>query len=140
MSFMFLLSKSAFFPNPINLVNPVQNPPASMSTKPWRDLRYTQPQFAKQIAALNRHAEPAASRQAAVAEIIATVRKEGDAALVKYAKKWDGVDLKPNNLLLPSRTPQPPAPVREAIDYALKNVIAFSKLRKPRSWSRQNRE
>ena len=58
-----------------------------MSTKPWRVFRYNQPQFAKHIAALNRHAEPAASRVAAVAEIIAAVRKDGDDALVKYAKK-----------------------------------------------------
>src|SRR5476649_521564 len=128
MSFMFLLSKSAFFPNPINLVNPVQNPPASMSTKPWRDLRYTQPQFEKQIAALNRHAEPAASRMAAVAEIIATVRKEGDDALVKYAKKWDGVDISRGSLLLPSRTPQLAPSVRAATEYTLKNVRTFSKL------------
>jgi len=111
-----------------------------MSTKPWRVLRYNQPQFAKHIAALNRHAEPAATRAAAVAEIIATVRKEGDDALVKYTKKWDGVDLSRGNLLAPSRTLQPPQPVRDAVEYALKNVRSFSKLRKPRGWSRVNRE
>src|SRR5476649_1563781 len=105
-----------------------------MSTKPWRVLRYTQPQFAKQIAALNRHAEPAATRVAAVAEIIATVRKEGDDALVKYAKKWDGVDISRGSLLLPSRTPKPPPSVQAAVEYALKNVRAFSKRRKPRTW------
>jgi len=111
-----------------------------MSTKPWRVFRYNQPQFAKHIAALNRHAEPAASRLAAVAEIIAAVRKDGDDALVKYAKKWDGVDLSRGGLMLPSRTPQPPPSVREAVEYALKNIRSFSKLRKPRSWSRLNRE
>ncbi len=111
-----------------------------MTTKPWRIYRYNQPHFAKHIAALNRHAEPAAARAAAVAEIIATVRKEGDDALVKYAKKWDGVDITNKSLLLPSRTPQPPQPVRDAVEYALKNVTAFSKLRKPRNWSRTNRE
>ena len=111
-----------------------------MSTKPWRVFRYNQPHFAKQIAALNRHAEPAASRMAAVAEIIATVRKEGDDALVKYAKKWDGIDMSRGGLLLPSRTAQPPQPVRAAVEYALKNVRTFSKRRKPRGWSRLNRE
>jgi len=111
-----------------------------MSNKPWRVLRFSEPKFAKQIAALNRHAEPVADRSIAVAEVIATVRKEGDAALVKYAKKWDGVDIPRNGLLLPSRTPKPPEPVRAAIDYALKNVTAFSRLRKPRNWSRKNRE
>lgn len=111
-----------------------------MSTKPWRVLRYDEPKFAKQIAALNRQAEPVAARSAAVAEIIAAVRREGDAALVKYAKKWDGVDIPRNGLLLPSRTPKPPEPVRAAIDYALRNVNAFSRRRKPRTWSRKNRE
>ena len=76
-----------------------------MSTKSWRVLRYNQPQFAKAVAALNRHAEPAANRATLVAEIIANVRREGDDALVKYAKKWDGVDLSRGGLQLPSRTP-----------------------------------
>jgi histidinol dehydrogenase len=111
-----------------------------MSTKPWRVYRYNQPQFAKQVAALNRHAEPSVARMAAVAEIIATVRRDGDDALVKYAKKWDGFDLAKSSLLLPSRTPKPPVHVVAAVDYALKNVRALSKLRKPRNWSRQNRE
>src|SRR5260221_1237972 len=111
-----------------------------MSTKPGRVLRYTQPQFAKAIAALNRHAEPAGNRAVLVAEIIANVRREGDEALVKYAKKWDGINLSRGGLLVPSRTPQPPQPVRAAVECALKTVNSFYKLRKPRSWSRQNRE
>jgi histidinol dehydrogenase len=111
-----------------------------MTPKPWRVLRYNQPQFARQIAAFTRHAEPSASRMAAVAEIIAAVRKDGDEALIRYAKKWDGIDMARRGLLLPSRTPKPPQPVIAAIDYALKNVRSFSKLRKPRTWSRVNRE
>lgn len=111
-----------------------------MSSKPWRVLRYTQPQFHKQVAALNRHAEPAPQRATVVAEIISAVRREGDAALVKYAKKWDNIELSPTGLMLPSRTPQPPPNVRAAVEYALKNVRAFYKLRKPRGWSRTNRE
>ena len=111
-----------------------------MSTKPWRVLRFSQPQFAKQIALLNRHAEPAASLSVTVAEIIATVRREGDSALIKYAKKWDGVDIPKTGLLLPVRKYTPPEAVAKAVDYALQNVVAFSKLRKPRNWSRKNRE
>ena len=111
-----------------------------MTPKPWRILRYNQPHFAKHVAALNRHAEPAATRAAAVAEIIATVRKDGDDALIRYAKKWDGVDLARASLLLPSRTPKPSAAVIAAVEYAIKNVRSFSKLRKPRNWSRKNRE
>lgn len=109
-------------------------------SKPWRVLRYTQSQFAKQVSLLNRHAEPAASLSVTVAEIIATVRREGDAALIKYAKKWDGVDIPRGGLQLPTRRLDVPVAVAKAIDYSLKNVVAFSKLRKPRNWSRKNRE
>ncbi len=83
-----------------------------MSTNSWRVLRHNQPQFAKHIAALNRHAQHDAGRAEAVAEIIATVREEGDDALVKYAKKFDHADLSHGRLLLPSRMPQPSQEVR----------------------------
>jgi len=111
-----------------------------MSTKPWRVLRFNQPQYARQIAALNRHAEPSASRQAAVAEIISSVRKEGDDALIRYTKKFDGVDLARGGLVLPPRTPKPTPNVIAAVDYAIKSVRSFSRLKKPRNWSRLNRE
>jgi histidinol dehydrogenase len=111
-----------------------------MNPKPWRTLRFNEPNFARNVAGLNRHAQPEASRSAAVAEIIAAVREEGDDALVKYAKQWDKVELAPGGLLLPSRVPQVPEPVRAAVEYALHNIKAFSKLRKPRSWSKTNRE
>ena len=111
-----------------------------MSTKPWRVLRFNQPQYARQIAALNRHAEPSASRQAAVAEIISNVRKDGDDALIRYTKKFDGVDLARGGLVLPTRTPKPAPNVMVAVDYAIKSVRSFSRLKKPRNWSRLNRE
>jgi len=111
-----------------------------MSTKPWRVLRFNQPQFARQIAALNRHAEPSASRQATVSEIIAAVRKDGDEALLRYTKKFDGIDLAKGGLLLPSRVTKPSPNVISAIDYAIKSVRGFSRLKKPRNWSRLNRE
>jgi histidinol dehydrogenase len=112
-----------------------------MSTsKPWQVLRYNEPKFAKQVAVLNRVPQPEPSRAGAVAEILAAVRHEGDAALIKYAKKWDKVDLAPNALLLPARRIKPAPEVAEAIAYALTNVRSFSKLRKPRGWSRLNRE
>jgi histidinol dehydrogenase len=111
-----------------------------MSTHPWRVLRYNQPQFAKHIAGLNRNAQPDPKRAAAVAEIIETVRNEGDEALIKYAKKWDQVDLSRGSLMLPSRLPKPAEPIRAAVEYAIRNIKDFSKLRKPRTWARTNRE
>jgi histidinol dehydrogenase len=109
-------------------------------TKPWRVLRYNQPKFAKSAAALMRYAAPDATRVTTVAEIIAAVRHEGDAALVRFAKKYDKLDLTPATLLVPPRKFSPPDEVVEALDYALRNIRDFSKLRKPRNWSRTNRE
>jgi histidinol dehydrogenase len=111
-----------------------------MSTKTWRVLRYNEPKFAKAVAALNRHAQPEAGRAVAVAEIIEAVRRDGDNALVRYAKQWDNFDLSHGSLLLPARAPQVPEPVRAAVEYALGNIRDFSRLRKPRNWSRTNRE
>ena len=111
-----------------------------MNPKPWSVLRFNEPNFARKVGALNRHAQPDAARVATVAEIIATVREKGDDALVKYAKQWDKVDLSHGGLLLPSRRPQVAEPVRAAVEYAINNIKAFSKLRKPRSWSKTNRE
>ena len=107
---------------------------------PWRVLRFNEPNYTRAVAGLNRHAQPDEGRAAAVAEIIATVRKEGDEALVRYAKQWDKVDLSQGGLLLPSRLPQVAEPVRAAVEYALGNIRAFSKLRKPRNWAKSNRE
>ena len=53
------------------------------------------------------------TRAAAVAEIIATVRKEGDDALVKYTKKWDGVDMSRGSLCCPRARRKPPPAVRD---------------------------
>jgi histidinol dehydrogenase len=111
-----------------------------MNPKSWRVLRFNEPNFARQTAALNRYAQPDAGRAAVVAEIIETVRRDGDNALVKYAQQWDNVTLSPGGLLLPSRNPQVGEPVRAAVEYALANIKAFSRLRKPRNWSKTNRE
>jgi histidinol dehydrogenase len=111
-----------------------------MSSKTWRVLRFNEPNFSKAIARLNRHAQPDPGRAAAVADIIEAVRQDGDDALVRYAKQWDGVDLAHTGLLLPARLPQVPEPVRAAVEYALGNIRDFSRLRKPRNWSRTNRE
>jgi histidinol dehydrogenase len=109
-------------------------------TKPWRVLRFNQPKFAKAAAALMRFAAPDPTRANTVAEIIAAVRHEGDAALVRFARKYDKLELKPATLLVSGRKVTPPEDVVAALDYALRNIRDFSKLRKPRNWSRINRE
>jgi histidinol dehydrogenase len=53
-------------------------------------IRHTQPGFADALAALKRHAEPAAEVRSTVAGIIADVRNRGDAALLDYTEKFGG--------------------------------------------------
>jgi Histidinol dehydrogenase len=84
-------------------------------TKPWRVLRFNQPKFTKSVAALTRFAAPDSTRVSTVAEIIAAVRHEGDAALVRFARKYDKLDLTPATLLVPPRKFEPPAEVVDAL-------------------------
>ena len=111
-----------------------------MNTNPWRVLRYNEPEFDGQIAKLDRYALPDAGRVATVAAIIETVRQKGDEALVNYAKEFDKVDLARSGLLLPAQAPEVPEPVRAAVEHALRNIVAFSKWRRPRNWTQTNRE
>ena len=111
-----------------------------MTPNPWRTLRHDQPDFARQLAALDRAAAPDPGRMAVVAGIIDAVRKEGDAALFRFGKEWDKVDLTRTGLLLAPRPQEMPEPVRAAVEYALKNIRDFSAARKPRNWTKSNRE
>ncbi len=64
-----------------------------------RELDSRSPEFAQQFAALvesKRTAE--ADVDAAVAEIIERVRREGDAALIDYTRRFDGLELTPDKL------------------------------------------
>ena len=111
-----------------------------MNSNPWRVLRFDQPNFSQEIAALDRHAQPDPGRVAVVGGIIDSVRRDGDAALIRYAKEWDKVDLSRGGLLLAPREQQMPDPVRAAVEYALQNIRSFSNSRKPRNWTKTNRE
>ena len=53
------------------------------------------PGFDKGLASLYRRTAFPPEAEKAAAEIIAGVRRDGDAALVRYAKKFDKVDLVP---------------------------------------------
>ena len=97
------------------------------------------PDFDEGLAALyNRAAFPPEAEKAA-AEIIAAVRKDGDAALVRYAKKFDKVDLAPGQFRV---TPQELADSgkklcagdRRAIRTALAQIRAFARLTRPKNW------
>lgn len=73
----------------------------------------------------------------AVAEILAAVRKDGDAAVRQYTKQFDGVEL--GALELPQeevrRLAEASAPeLRQAIAHAAENIRAFHERQKQQSW------
>lgn len=80
--------------------------------------------------------EPLTSEQA-VAHIIADVRARGDAALLEWTRKLDGVELKSAVVgadEIEAAYAETPAAVRDALELAASRISAFHEKQKPRSW------
>jgi histidinol dehydrogenase len=80
-----------------------------------------------------------------VEDILAAVAKEGDEALLRYAKKFGGPDLAPHQIpVTPLEISEAcnalPAETRKAIDAARSNVRAFAKRSLRKSWFIKNRQ
>jgi histidinol dehydrogenase len=109
-----------------------------------RLLRYSSRDFRSRLAAFCRTAAPARAMQAAVAAILADVRKRGDAAIVRQAARIDGAQLTPRQFRVPAaelaRAAQrlPPRD-RIAIELARGNVEAYNRQTVPRGWLGRNR-
>ena len=83
--------------------------------------------------------------RATVEDILAAVAKEGDEALLRYAKKFGGPDLEPHQIpVTPLEISEAcnalPAETRKAIDAARSNVRAFAKRSLRKSWFMKNRQ
>ena len=81
---------------------------------------------------------PEIEKQAAA--IIDEVRRKGDSALAKFAKKFDGVELSPKRFRvsdaeIAAATSKVTPARRKAIKAAVKNVTAFAKHQIPKAWS-----
>jgi histidinol dehydrogenase len=97
------------------------------------------PAFDKDLACLYGRAAFPPEAEKAAAEIIADVRRDGDAALVRYAKKFDRVDLAPEEFRVTEKElaeagMQLPAGDRRAIRTALSQIRAFARLTRPKNW------
>ena len=86
------------------------------------------------------NARPAFPEEAekAAAEVLAAIRKDGDAAVAKYVEKFEGAKLSPRRFRvsaaeMSAATAKVPAAVRRAVEDAHRRVMKFSKesLRKP---------
>ena len=71
-----------------------------------------------------------------VAEIVADVREHGDAALLRYARTFDGLDGTPevSRQQMTAAARSVPAPVRAALRRAAANIRTVAKRQVPRGW------
>lgn len=101
--------------------------------------------YRRGIEALKRSYEADSTVRATVEDILAAVAKEGDAALLRYTRKFGGPDLQayqiPVTALEISEARNAlPAETRKAIDAARANVRAFAKRSLRKSWFMKNRQ
>ena len=110
-----------------------------------RLLKFTDRGFDRTIAIFNRQAEPGDEVRATVSEILAAVRKRGDAALLEYTQKFGGPKLAPARIRVSqaeidkanaSLSPS----VKKALAASRKNVTAFAKASLRKNWSMKNSE
>jgi histidinol dehydrogenase len=78
-----------------------------------------------------------------VASIIADVASAGDAALVAYTKRFDGIELSPRNLFvtrkeLTASHKAVTSATRDAVAASLENIHEFAKRSLRKDWSRRN--
>jgi histidinol dehydrogenase len=83
------------------------------------------------------HAAEAPDLQARVAAIAEEVRREGDAALVAFTKRFDGVELEPAELSVSEAewaAARVPDDLAAALAEAARRIEAFHRHQLPRSW------
>jgi histidinol dehydrogenase len=81
------------------------------------------------------------SVEAKVATIVADVRRKGDEALLRYAKKLDSLSerqsLRVSEEEMQQAWNETPEPVCRALETAAKNIRQFAEWQKPQSWQRE---
>lgn len=101
--------------------------------------------YEKSLAALNRHSAPDPKVRSLVADILSDVAKDGDAALLRYTKKFGGPALSASQIpVAPAETARAiaelPAATRRAISAARANVRNFARRSLRKSWFMKNRQ
>jgi histidinol dehydrogenase len=90
------------------------------------------------VAALARpHAAADPDAVARVAAIVDEIRRRGDAALIEFTKRFDGVELRPEELRVSEAewaASTVPAPLQAALAEAARRIEAFHRHQLPRSW------
>ena len=108
-------------------------------------LRPSDKGYQRRLLDLNRRFESDTAVKGSVEEILSAVAKEGDAALLRYTKKFGGSDLEARGIPV---TPHEvataladlPSDTAKAIQAAKANVKAFAKRSLKKSWFMKNRQ
>jgi histidinol dehydrogenase len=104
-------------------------------------IRYNQPGFASAVTAACAASslfDPVIDER--VRGVITAVAQRGDAALLEFCKKFDGVKLTAKQLAFTGPTPKVTPAMRRAIALSQKNVAAFAKRSLPQNWRMRNRQ
>ncbi len=107
-------------------------------------ISYTQNDFEKQTTALYKRPSYPQEIEEGVKTILQDVRKNGNKALIKYAKKFDGAVLSNENLLvgeeeIKAAAGKVSAKMKRAIKAALDNITGFAEKRIPQPWTHSPR-
>ncbi len=104
-----------------------------------RLLNTTSPDFEAGFAALLIRAQTAPALSAAVADIIARVRAEGDAALLDYTRQFDRLEMEASGLRVPQSAiaaalARQPTELRDALELAAARIKTFHEAQLPRDF------
>lgn len=108
-------------------------------------LSHRDPGFSAFVQSLRRRALPEPGVEKTVREIIAAVRTRGDAALIRYTKRFDGANLKQAGLFVSpeefdAAEQAVSAATREAVRRSLANIRAFAQRSLRKDWTARNAE
>lgn len=99
--------------------------------------------YARFIRSLDRRARATPAVEKTVRDIIAAVEREGDAALIRYTKKFGGPSLGAKGLRVPAKElfaawRSLDAPTKRALSAAHKNIRSFAQRSLRKNWSGRN--
>ena len=99
--------------------------------------------YARFLKSLDRRAAATPATEKTVRGIITAIEKEGDAALIRFTKKFGGPRLTPAQLRVPTRELSAAwtsldAPTRRALQAAHRNIGAFARKSLRKDWSARN--
>ena len=99
--------------------------------------------FSRSLAELNRQAEPRAEVSETVSEVIAAIRRKGDAALIDYSVKFGGPKLPHSRIRVTSAEIKKAGAslspkTKKALLASIANVTAFAKKSLRKNWSMKN--